>query len=151
MDPESKTTAASPEGTGERTLFKRAKRDPLRGHPIQDPHGVQSAITKGSFASLGMHLLNLRAHRLKAMRHEGITTISQLRRKIKILPHQVKAAIKVLNQLQGRAILADEVGLGKTIEAGIVMKELISRGKARGILILTPASLAAQWQQDLWD
>ena len=150
MDPESKTSGPT-ETAGERTLFKRTKRDPLRGHPIQDPHGVQDAITRGTFASLGMHLLNLRAHRLRALRHEGITTISQLRRKIKILPHQVKAAIKVLNQMGGRGILADEVGLGKTIEAGIVMKELIARGKARSILILTPASLAAQWQQELWD
>jgi superfamily II DNA or RNA helicase len=88
---------------------------------------------------------------LKALRHEGITTLAQLRRKIKILPHQFKAAIKVLNQLGGRAILADEVGLGKTIEAGIVMKELIARGKARTVLILTPASLASQWQEELWN
>ncbi|MHB8633768.1 MAG: DEAD/DEAH box helicase, partial [Thermoplasmatota archaeon] len=140
------------ESSGEgRLLFRRARRDPLKGHPINDPHGVERALTKGAFAPLPMHALNLRAHRLKAMRHEGITTIAQLRRKIKILPHQVKAAIKVLNQLQGRAIFADEVGLGKTIEAGIVMKELISRGKARSVLILTPASLAGQWQQELWD
>ncbi|MFO1534578.1 MAG: DEAD/DEAH box helicase, partial [Thermoplasmatota archaeon] len=135
----------------ERTLFKRKKLDPLRGHPILDPFEVEQHLTKGPFAPLDLHLLNLRAHRLRAMRHEGITTIAQLRRKIKILPHQVKAAIKVLNQLQGRAILADEVGLGKTIEAGIVMKELISRGKARSVMILTPASLASQWQEELWN
>jgi superfamily II DNA or RNA helicase len=135
----------------ERSLFKRKKLDPLRGHPILDPFEVEQHLTKGQFASLDLHLLNLRAHRLKAMRHEGITTIAQLRRKIKILPHQVKAAIKVLNNLQGRAILADEVGLGKTIEAGIVMKELVSRGKAKSILILTPASLAGQWQEELWN
>ncbi|MCA1819161.1 MAG: hypothetical protein LC620_03780, partial [Halobacteriales archaeon] len=97
----------------ERTLFKRKKLDPLRGHPILDPFEVEQHLTKGPFAPLDLHLLNLRAHRLRAMRHEGITTIAQLRRKIKILPHQVKAAIKVLNNLQGRAILADEVGLGK--------------------------------------
>jgi SNF2 family DNA or RNA helicase len=139
------------EAKEERTLFKRKKVDPLRGHPILDPFAVEGALTKGEYAALEMHLLNLRAHRLKAMRHEGITTLSQLRRKIKILPHQVKAAIKVLNQMQGRGILADEVGLGKTIEAGIVMKELIARGKARSILILTPASLAGQWQEELWN
>ncbi len=139
------------EAAPERTLFKRQRRDPLRGHAIEDPFSVQAGLEKGHFAPLEMHLLNLQAHRLKAMRHEGITTIAQLRRKIKILPHQVKAAIKVLNQLQGRAILADEVGLGKTIEAGIVMKELIARGKARSVLILTPASLAGQWQGELWD
>ncbi len=134
-----------------RSLFKRKKLDPLRGHPILDPHGVAAGLLKGSFAPLDLHLLNLDAHRLRALRHEGITTLAQLRRKIRILPHQVKAAIKVLNQMGGRGILADEVGLGKTIEAGIVMKELISRGKAKSILILTPASLAAQWQGELWD
>src|SRR3970282_1659576 len=118
---------------------------------IEDPFGVQAALQKGEFAPLSMHLLNLRAHRLRAMRHTGITTLAQLRREIRILPHQVKAATRVLNQLQGPAILADEVGLGKTIEAGIVMKELIARGKARSVLILTPASLASQWQGELWD
>ncbi len=132
-------------------LFKRARRDPLRGHPIEDPHGVSKALTTGNFASTEMHLLSLQALHLKAMRHEGITTLAQLRRNIKILPHQIKAAIKVLNQLGGRAILADEVGLGKTIEAGIVMKELIGRGKARNVLILTPAALAGQWQEELWN
>ncbi|MEK6985252.1 MAG: SNF2-related protein [Candidatus Thermoplasmatota archaeon] len=136
---------------GERTLFKRKKVDPLRGHPILDPHNVAAGLQKGSYGPLDLHRLNLDAHRLRALRHEGITTLAQLRRKIKILPHQVKAAIKVLNQMGGRGILADEVGLGKTIEAGIVMKELISRGKAKSILILTPASLASQWQGELWD
>ncbi|HLF16622.1 MAG TPA: SNF2-related protein, partial [Candidatus Thermoplasmatota archaeon] len=139
------------EAKEERTLFKRAKRDPLKGHPIGDPHEVQKALQRGQYASLELHTLNLRAHRLKAMRHTGITTLAQLRRKIKILPHQIKASIKVLNQLGGRAILADEVGLGKTIEAGIVMKELISRGKAKSILVLTPASLSSQWQEELWN
>jgi SNF2 family DNA or RNA helicase len=49
----------------------------------------------------------------------------------------------------GRAILADEVGLGKTIEAGIILKELTVRGLARRVLILTPASLVIQWQGEL--
>ena len=138
-------------GSGKGSLFKRTRRDPLRGHPIEDPFDVSKGLTAGTFASTEMHLLNLRAHRIKAQRHTGITTINHLRRKIQILPHQVKAAIRVLNQMQGRAILADEVGLGKTIEAGIVMKELIARGKAKSILILTPAALSSQWQQELWD
>ena len=49
----------------------------------------------------------------------------------------------------GRAILADEVGLGKTIEASIIYKELAVRGLARRTLILTPASLVGQWQGEL--
>lgn len=68
---------------------------------------------------------------------------------IKELPHQIEVARRVLRQMGGRAILADEVGLGKTIEAGIVLKELLVRGLARRVLILTPASLVMQWQGEL--
>src|SRR5438874_2529554 len=68
---------------------------------------------------------------------------------IKELPHQIDVAQRVLRQMGGRAILADEVGLGKTIEASIVYKELAIRGLVRRVLILTPASLVGQWQGEL--
>lgn len=63
--------------------------------------------------------------------------------------YQLEAALRVLRDMRGRALLADEVGLGKTIEAGIVMKELIERGLANSVLILTPASLTWQWQEEM--
>jgi hypothetical protein len=63
--------------------------------------------------------------------------------------HQLEAALRALRDMRGQALLADEVGLGKTIEAGIVMKELIERGLAKTILILTPASLTWQWQEEM--
>src|SRR5881409_3623926 len=68
---------------------------------------------------------------------------------IKELPHQIDVAQRVLRDMGGRAILADEVGLGKTIEASIIYKELAIRGLARRVLILTPASLVGQWQGEL--
>src|SRR6266699_257689 len=68
---------------------------------------------------------------------------------IKALPHQIDVAQRVLRHMSGRAILADEVGLGKTIEASIIYKELAIRGLARRALILTPASLVGQWQGEL--
>jgi len=64
-------------------------------------------------------------------------------------PHQIDTARKVLFEMGGRAILADEVGLGKTIEAGLIIKECLLRGLARRILILTPASLRWQWYNEL--
>jgi SNF2 family DNA or RNA helicase len=54
-----------------------------------------------------------------------------------------------LRRFRGRALLCDEVGLGKTIEAGLVLSELNLRGLARSILILTPPSLIEQWQAEL--
>ncbi|MEO5334563.1 MAG: SNF2-related protein [Magnetococcus sp. YQC-5] len=63
--------------------------------------------------------------------------------------YQVETVRKVLKQFRGRVLLADEVGLGKTIEAGMVLKEYILRGMASRILILTPASLVGQWQEEM--
>ncbi len=66
-------------------------------------------------------------------------------------PHQLNTAKRVVFQMQGQAILADEVGLGKTIEAGLVLKEYLLRGLAKKVLILTPASLLWQWYHELYE
>lgn len=63
--------------------------------------------------------------------------------------HQLDAAARVLRRLRGRALLADEVGLGKTIEAGLVLGELRARGLALRVLVVTPAGLVGQWQEEL--
>ncbi|UQZ36113.1 ATP-dependent helicase [Paenibacillus sp. PK3_47] len=65
------------------------------------------------------------------------------------LPHQLDTAHKVLFEMSGRAILADEVGLGKTIEAGLILKEYLVRGLVTKVLILVPASLVLQWVREL--
>ena len=65
------------------------------------------------------------------------------------LPHQQEGALKILRDLDGRALLADEVGLGKTITAGMVLKECIVRGFVKKALILTPPSLVNQWKEEL--
>ncbi|MGZ4121653.1 MAG: DEAD/DEAH box helicase, partial [Tumebacillaceae bacterium] len=64
-------------------------------------------------------------------------------------PHQIETAKKVLNELHGRAILADEVGLGKTIEAGMILKEYLIRDLVEKVLILVPSSLVLQWVREL--
>ena len=69
--------------------------------------------------------------------------------RVDLNPHQVEAAAFALDSLpRGGCVLADEVGLGKTIEAGLVIAQLIAEGQRR-ILVICPASLRAQWQIEL--
>src|SRR5205807_1946531 len=63
--------------------------------------------------------------------------------------YQLNAAAAVLRRMRGRAILADEVGLGKTIEACLILAELRLRRVARRILILVPPGLVQQWREEL--
>lgn len=65
------------------------------------------------------------------------------------LPHQMDVVKRVLGEMRGRAILADEVGLGKTIEAGLILKEYLIRGLVKKALILVPSSLVLQWTREL--
>src|SRR5437899_1849962 len=63
--------------------------------------------------------------------------------------HQERTALRVLREMRGRGILADEVGLGKTIEAGLVLKEYTVRGLVHRALVLTPAALTDQWREEM--
>jgi SNF2 family DNA or RNA helicase len=72
-------------------------------------------------------------------------------RGVERFPHQEAACLRMLRDFGGRGILADEVGLGKTIEAGIVLKEYVLRGAVRTALVLVPASLCEQWRAELWE
>jgi SNF2 family DNA or RNA helicase len=64
-------------------------------------------------------------------------------------PYQVDAVYKTLNTYKNRILLADDVGLGKTIETGMILKELSLRGFANRTLIIAPAPLRFQWQREL--
>jgi SNF2 family DNA or RNA helicase len=63
--------------------------------------------------------------------------------------YQLRAAERALEHMRGRGILADEVGLGKTIEAALVLSELHLRGFARRVLVVVPAGLVEQWREEL--
>src|SRR4026209_2822964 len=75
---------------------------------------------------------------------------SQRRGRIDPNPHQIDAVMFALQRIpEGGCILADEVGLGKTIEAGLVIALLLAEGSTR-VLIVVPRPLLGQWQQELY-
>lgn len=68
-----------------------------------------------------------------------------------LLPHQILLTHEIVAADRRRFLVADDVGLGKTIETGMVIRELISRGLALRVLIVCPAGLVKNWQRELQD
>ena len=124
-------------------------------HRLEIPVGIGTAIegmqTLGScqFSSLEeVRLATLAAQLRDAESFDHLLAIDQARGLLR-LSHQEETARKVLSIHLGRALLADEVGLGKTIEAALVLSEYLLRGRVRRALILTPPSLVGQWREEL--
>ena len=70
---------------------------------------------------------------------------------VQIEDYQLIPLLKAIRMPRVSLLIADDVGLGKTIEAGLILSELLLRRRARRVLILTPASLRDQWQEELWE
>ncbi|MDR3212058.1 MAG: DEAD/DEAH box helicase [Planctomycetota bacterium] len=93
--------------------------------------------------------LRLEHARLKLMRgFDDLLCLDGLHG-VEHMPHQIETVRRVLRYFRGRVLLADEVGLGKTIEACLLLREYLLRGLARRVLILTPAPLVTQWREEL--
>lgn len=108
----------------------------LQAHRRSDPDGLELA---------------LKAYKLSfRTSYDQLLCLPTLR-DVQSLWYQEETARKVMKTFRGRAILADEVGLGKTVEAGLILKEYMLRGLVRTALILTPSSLVNQWREELRD
>ena len=79
--------------------------------------------------------------------HDSLVSLSHAR--VDLKPHQVSVVHRVVSSYPHRFLLSDEVGLGKTIEAAMIVKELRAREIARRVLILVPSGLVRQWQFEL--
>jgi superfamily II DNA or RNA helicase len=71
--------------------------------------------------------------------------------RVVLLPHQILLVHDLVGQSPRRVLIADEVGLGKTIETGMLIRELIARADAERVLIVTPAGLIENWRRELED
>ncbi len=122
--------------------------DPLPGPPV---HPLVDSFLNQRLVDLDTIDLRILAERLAL--ESGFDTLRApaVLRNLKLHDYQERTVKHVLRQLGGRALLADEVGLGKTIEAGCIIKELHLRGLVKKVLILTPATLVTQWQAELRD
>ena len=77
------------------------------------------------------------------------TLISPLNSSVIPLPHQLEVLNKAMRKDNLRLLLADEVGLGKTIEAGLIYKELKLRNEVKRVLVVAPKNLVTQWQEEM--
>lgn len=115
--------------------------DPVNPSPLD-------LLRQGELRDSALYLSRIRALLLEhAYQYDESAALSSAR--VEPAAHQVFVAHRVVNKLQPRMILADEVGLGKTIEAGLILKELRTRGGLDRVLIVTPASLTTQWRTEL--
>ena len=115
-----------------------------------DPRNIRELIKKNHFSSFERFKLNLMAQELKLNRgFDKLVSLDLIRTKLDPHPYQMDVAKTVLKEMKSNAILADEVGLGKTIEAGIIMKELLVRGIVNSVLIVVPKSLMYQWKVEM--
>lgn len=91
--------------------------------------------------------LSLEAEEIPLM--ESAATLTSA--KVDLLPHQVVLVHRVANARPKRFMIADEVGLGKTIEAALILRELASRGELQRALMIVPAGLVENWRRELND
>ena len=117
----------------------------LRPHVLDDP---QSRILDGRLGTSLQFDLAVTARRYE-LEHLTNDLVSLGEARVDVKPHQVSVVHRVISDYPHRFLLCDEVGLGKTIEAGMVLKELRARGAAARTLVIAPPNLLRQWQFEL--
>lgn len=116
-----------------------------------DDESILTKVENKQFESRSLLTLRLEAEEVShSAQINELISLSDVSKNLEFqLSHQSEGALRILRDFNGTALLADEVGLGKTITAGMVLKEFIARGLISRVLILTPPSLVDQWLAEL--
>ncbi|WP_245510036.1 DEAD/DEAH box helicase [Rhizobium leguminosarum] len=119
----------------------------LKSEIVEIP-SLYSALRVGSHAEPIDSVIRAQALAIRSVNDQwGVFS----RSRVQLLPHQLWVCRKVTQGWPFRWLVADDVGLGKTIECGLVLMPLIASGRVRRVLILAPAKLVPQWQFRLKD
>ncbi len=127
----------------------------LRGQVISVIHPIDSIDAEGShdldLSNIGRIARFRLLHQayLLEMAPPGDVLVSAVRTRVNFEPYQYVPALRALSLPRPRLLLADDVGLGKTIEAGILLRELTVRRRANRVLIVCPAGIQKQWRDEL--
>ena len=119
-----------------------------RGIPSSDDSPIER-LALGDVASLDAFSVRLDAMHLAASRASDDLG-SFLGGRIRLFPHQLDVALKATRQDPVRWLLADEVGLGKTVEACLIANHLIRTRRTERTLVVAPETLTVQWLGELW-
>ena len=137
----------SPLVEGKEARFIDAIERESSGISIVDPRNTLAAADPSPFFRASR--LAIESH-LRASTPESLAIHLGHQGAMDVLPYQLEPTTLALKQPRQRILIADAVGLGKTIECGILLAELIKRGRGRRVLVVTVKAMLTQFQKELW-
>ncbi|OYT93527.1 MAG: helicase [Burkholderiales bacterium PBB3] len=129
---------------GQSALFLTALEDKIE---LLDP--ATTALVPDDSPTYNSTLLYLESQRRRSVANDDRIHLGH-RGVMNLVPYQLDPALQALRQPRARILIADAVGLGKTLEAGVLATELIQRGRGKRILVVTQKAMLTQFQKEWW-
>lgn len=129
---------------GQSALFLTALEDKIE---VLDP--ATTALVPDGSPTYNATLLYLESQRRRSVANDDQIHLGH-RGVMNLVPYQLDPALQALSQPRARILIADAVGLGKTLEAGVLATELIQRGRGKRILVVTQKAMLTQFQKEWW-
>ncbi|EIN00449.1 ATP-dependent helicase [Paraburkholderia hospita] len=129
---------------GQSTLFLTSLEDTIE---VLDP--AKTELVPDASPTYNATVLYLESQRRRSVANDARIHLGH-RGVMNLVPYQLDPALQALRQPRSRILIADAVGLGKTMEAGILASELIQRGRGKRILVVTQKAMLTQFQKEWW-